>query len=1482
MYSEIDLYFKNAQLSMAAYANLTVGMSAQRYKEALTAVGFTDALADEFIATYSITGDTFVDPVSGFSASLLQKKGGAEKTLAIRGNQRSDGHGLIADGLLSLGEAPALNPQYRALQNYYSELIERGKISPSELITVTGHSLGGFLAQALTVDNPTSIAHTYTFNAPGTGGALIEVLQRLGVTEDSVPSDLITNIISKNGLSVAAGLGTQVGIPVNIFIETATFNLSFHDHQISTATDALAFYDLIATIDPHVEIATISSILEASATRTDLSLESGLDALRTLFLGDRTPTPPGPSGLGDLNREAYYSNLIALRNSQLSNNSYHISSLAGMPSSAVFSQAKAATPDGLAFRYALRELNPFVVTGVDYQTIHNQDQSLSLYDTTTGEGDWTSVALSDRAALLAERILFNTVDGLGSVTLNNSRPTHFVDMASSFEVGTTFPHTNDVIFGTAENDRALDGRSNDDHLYGGLGNDVISGLAGRDYLEGNAGDDEIYGGSENDILLGQQGRDFLDGGSGADRMSGGVGDDTYIVDHISDVVTEVENGGVDHVYASESFSLGSYLENLTLTGVADTSGTGNDLDNLIVGNSGNNRLAGMRGDDLLEGGVGFDTYIYHSGDGRDRIEDSDAQGQIIIDDHLLVGGVRRIGDATNTYTSLDGRTTYVMSGTDLIVNGILIVNEKFMSGQMGIHLRDLSNMPSDTAFPVGPFADTYIGTVDDEEWFPNSAAIQVHANGGDDVLHGDHAPVLGAFSDLLDGGPGNDVFFGGYGDDYLIGDSGNDYAYMTDGDIFIGGPGEDYAVGVADFWDPAAPRIGSGDYYADGGLGNDTLMGEIGADVLLGGDGDDILRGENRPSGWLGLTYDNAVWTRTPQAAVFVASGGDDYLDGGAGNDLLIGDGGNDILIGGTGDDRLYGESDFIQTVAGDDWLDGGAGNDWLAGGSGADFLSGGDGDDFLIGDFVEDPGSVDVLDGGAGADELQGGGGDDILYGGIGMDRLAGFAGNDFIDGSGDDDEIQGGLGDDSLWGGTGNDRMAGQEDNDTIFGEEGDDELQGDSGSDTLLGGAGNDVLLGQDGEDFLSGEAGDDLLKGGVGNDELHGGEGSDDLQGEEGDDYLFGGAGNDFIYGDDSNPAIPSFVGGRDILNGEDGDDQLWGGRGNDQLFGGEGIDQLVGDVGDDYLYGNDGDDSLFGDSPFFPDQAGADLLDGGQGNDVLQGGSGDDRLEGGNGDDILIGEFSDVLVGAIGDDDLHGGLGNDRLVGGDGLDTYRFNLGDGIDSIEDHPAQNNRVIFGIGITAEDLSLEMATGDSLLIQVGKNGDALDILGFGVSLSTDFHSVRQFEFVDGTQLTDGQLLARGFHLSAPPNGGSVQGTPYTDHIEGSPVADVIHGGDGNDVLIGGTGDDVLEGDGRDDQLDGGVGNDRLYGSSGSNVLRGGEGNDRLDSAGSGDQLFGGMGDDSYHLWSASQFITEDVNAGIDIVYLCPNYLAHLSDSG
>ena len=53
--------------------------------------------------------------------------------------------------------------------------------------------------------------------------------------------------------------------------------------------------------------------------------------------------------------------------------------------------------------------------------------------------------------------------------------------------------------------------------------------------------------------------------------------------------------------------------------------------------------------------------------------------------------------------SLDGAETYVLSGGHFIVNGVLTVNADFQSGQFGIQLDDLSDLPTNTGPPTGPF-----------------------------------------------------------------------------------------------------------------------------------------------------------------------------------------------------------------------------------------------------------------------------------------------------------------------------------------------------------------------------------------------------------------------------------------------------------------------------------------------------------------------------------------------------------------------------------------------------------------------------------------------------------------------------------------------------------------------------------------------------------------------------------------------------------
>ncbi|WP_179051975.1 pre-peptidase C-terminal domain-containing protein [Nostoc sp. TCL26-01] len=171
--------------------------------------------------------------------------------------------------------------------------------------------------------------------------------------------------------------------------------------------------------------------------------------------------------------------------------------------------------------------------------------------------------------------------------LKISQPSGQNPVSYSLQFETTPRTVND---GTINNDQ-LEGTSGNDTLNGGTGNDGLSGLAG------------------NDIINGGLGNDTLNGGTGNDSLIGGSGDDTYIIDSIGDTITENANEGTDTVQSSITYTLGTNLENLTLTGIATINATGNSFNNTIIGNSANNTLNGGDGNDSLTGGAGNDILV---------------------------------------------------------------------------------------------------------------------------------------------------------------------------------------------------------------------------------------------------------------------------------------------------------------------------------------------------------------------------------------------------------------------------------------------------------------------------------------------------------------------------------------------------------------------------------------------------------------------------------------------------------------------------------------------------------------------------------------------------------------------------------------------------------------------------------------------------------------------------------------------------------
>ncbi|WP_394887510.1 calcium-binding protein [Mesorhizobium sp. AaZ16] len=121
----------------------------------------------------------------------------------------------------------------------------------------------------------------------------------------------------------------------------------------------------------------------------------------------------------------------------------------------------------------------------------------------------------------------------------------------------------------------------------------------------------MFGRDGDDSILGNGGDDVLNGGPGVDHMEGGFGNDTYYVSAFAARVIEANGAGtgMDTVRTTVSYSVVSqFVENVELLGSGSINAIGNNLANTITGNAGNNAIDGRGGIDVMEGGLGNDTY----------------------------------------------------------------------------------------------------------------------------------------------------------------------------------------------------------------------------------------------------------------------------------------------------------------------------------------------------------------------------------------------------------------------------------------------------------------------------------------------------------------------------------------------------------------------------------------------------------------------------------------------------------------------------------------------------------------------------------------------------------------------------------------------------------------------------------------------------------------------------------------------------------
>ena len=286
-------------------------------------------------------------------------------------------------------------------------------------------------------------------------------------------------------------------------------------------------------------------------------------------------------------------------------------------------------------------------------------------------------------------------------------------------------------------------------------------------------------------LRGGAGNDTLRVATGVQVLRGGLGNDTYVIDSALDRVVELASQGTDTIRSPISYTLPPNVENLVLTGVATTSGTGNELSNVLTGNDAANVLDGGGGNDTLIGLDGDDTYVVNVGDvvteatdgGTDTVWSSISYALTANVEYLVLSGTAAVNgtgnDLANTITGnaaenvLDGK-----GGGDVLIGGL--GNDIYVVDSPDDTVIELADQGTDRVRSSISHALqdhfenlTLTGTAS-TDGMGNTLNNNLTGNAANNGLNG----LAG--NDSLAGGAGNDTLAGGTGNDTLTGGAGRD------------------------------------------------------------------------------------------------------------------------------------------------------------------------------------------------------------------------------------------------------------------------------------------------------------------------------------------------------------------------------------------------------------------------------------------------------------------------------------------------------------------------------------------------------------------------------------------------------------------------------------------------------------------------------------------------------------------------------------
>ncbi len=360
-------------------------------------------------------------------------------------------------------------------------------------------------------------------------------------------------------------------------------------------------------------------------------------------------------------------------------------------------------------------------------------------------------------------------------------------------------------------------------LFGGAGNDTLTGSGEGDDIFGGAGSDTLHGGDGLDLLYGGGGDDVIDLGGGDDFADAGAGNDSVT----GDIGDETVFGGSGNDYLN--------------LGNGDNIGYGDDGDDTLIGGAGNDTLTGGGGNDQItlgngvnvgSGGLGNDT-IY-GGSGIDTIGGGDGNDLIFmgLGDDSVTGGagndILKVGyNGSSSFAS--GQTAGSLDGGSGIDTIQLFANNDFSA----VAISNIETLVF-SASSAATFTSSQVTNLSSIDFGAVTASLTVGLTSG--------ANFDAASLSLSNFTSGTDTlsYLGGAGNEALTLGSTNNTVSVTDVETITGGSGTDIIT------------LGSGDQTIAasnietliGGAGNDTITitGSTGA-VLTGGNGHDTLTG---------------------------------------------------------------------------------------------------------------------------------------------------------------------------------------------------------------------------------------------------------------------------------------------------------------------------------------------------------------------------------------------------------------------------------------------------------------------------------------------------------------------------------------------------------------------------------------------------------------------------------------------------------------